>query len=99
MQRVDLTLTDYLNKNIKDIIREFPPVADVLGEYDIGCVSCGLGTCLFKDIVEIHDLSPADEAELMSGISGVLFPGRQVALPAIVRKQKPPAGGAYSPPM
>ena len=98
-QQLELTLTDYTNKNIKDRIREFPAVADVLNSYNIGCVSCGLGTCLFKDIVQIHALSPEDEAVLMSGMARIIFPGREVAVPASQRKTRPPAGGGYSPPM
>jgi hemerythrin-like domain-containing protein len=98
-QQVDLPIAEYLNRNIKDILREFPPVADVLNEYDIGCVSCGLGTCLFKDIVEIHDLPPEDEVLLMTGIAGIIFPGREITVPAIQRKSRTPTGGAYSPPM
>ena len=52
IQQFGLLMQEYLDKNIKDVIREFPQVAGVLSRYDIGCVTCGLCTCLFKDIVE-----------------------------------------------
>ena len=46
-------MQEYLNKGIKEVIKQFPPVADILNEYDIGCVPCSVGTCLLKDIVQI----------------------------------------------
>ena len=99
-QQLELPMQEYLNKNIKEIIGEFPPVADVLNGYDIGCVTCGLGTCLFKDIVGIHDLDPGEEAALLAGIARVIYPDRAVAIPEIERKSKPKSGEvSYSPPM
>ena len=50
----------YLNKGIKEVIDEFPEVEKILDEYGIGCGPCSVGTCLLKDIVEIHDL-PSDK--------------------------------------
>ncbi|MDO8715360.1 MAG: hemerythrin domain-containing protein [Dehalococcoidales bacterium] len=100
IQQLGLPIQEYLDKNIKDVIREFPPVADVLNRYGIGCVTCGLGTCLFKDIVEIHALGPGEEAALLAEISRVIYPDREVAIPRIERKSCPPAReAAYSPPM
>lgn len=99
-QQLGLSMQEYLDKNIKEIIEEFPPIADVLNRYDIGCVSCGLGSCLFKDIIDIHALDPVEEAALMAGIARIIYPDRQVAIPRIERKSRPPAGeSAYSPPM
>ena len=46
----------YLNKGIKDIIKEFPEVEDVLNDYDIGCGPCTVGICQLKDIIDIHRL-------------------------------------------
>lgn len=56
----------YLNKSIKEIITEFPDVTVILAEYGIGCGPCNVGTCLFKDIVQIHQL-PADKEQEMMG--------------------------------
>lgn len=93
-------MQEYLDKNIKEIIEEFPPVADVLTRYDIGCVSCGLGTCLLKDIVEIHALDPKAEATLLAGITRIIYPDRAVVIPRIERKSRLPAvATVYSPPM
>ena len=100
MQQLGLSMQEYLDKNIKDIIREFPRVADALNRHNIGCVTCGLGTCLFKDIVEIHALDPVEEAALLAEISRVIYPDREVAIPRIERKSRPQSREtAYSPPM
>ena len=55
----------YLNAGIKELIAEFPKIADILNGYNIGCVPCNVGTCLLKDIVEIHNLSIQQEEELI----------------------------------
>lgn len=102
----------YLNKGIKEIITTFPKVADILNEYNIGCVPCNVGTCLLKDIVEIHNLPPAEEGELMvrisqaiypvrkSEISNGVYPGREIKIPRVERKSKAGHGEIkYSPPI
>lgn len=90
----------YLNKGIKDLITEFPKVADILNEYNIGCVPCNAGSCLLKDIVEIHNLSLEDEEELMAKIAKVIYPDRKVEIPKIKRKAPAKKGEiTYSPPM
>ena len=93
-------MKEYLNKGIKEIISKFPPVADILNEYNIGCVPCGVGTCLLKDIVEIHNLSAEDEQALMAKITKVIYPDREVKILQIKRKPKAkPEEIKYSPPM
>lgn len=89
-----------LRTPIKEIIAVHPAVGDILEEYGIGCVPCSVGTCLLADIVEIHNLSPKEEGELMARIAAVVFPGQPVALPP--PRQDRAAGPrviAYSPPM
>lgn len=89
-----------LRTPIKEITAGHPAVGDILEEYGIGCVPCSVGTCLLADIVEIHNLPPQDEGELMSRIAAVIHPGRAVVLP---QPRKDRAAGAraisYSPPM
>jgi hemerythrin-like domain-containing protein len=58
----------YLNMAIKSVITEFPKVGNILNEYGIGCVTCGVGTCLMKDIIDIHDVPKHLEAEMMKKI-------------------------------
>lgn len=99
-QQTAAPFQEYLDKNVKDIIGECPPVAELLDEHGIGCATCGLGTCRLKDIVEIHDLDADDETALLAGIAAALFPGCEVEIPLLERKPKAATGSAaYSPPM
>lgn len=92
-------MEEYLNQGIKDIITKFPKVADILNEYNIGCVPCNVGSCLLKDIVEIHNLSEQDERTLLRRIAKVIYPDKEIKILTIQRKQKPkPAEIKYSPP-
>jgi hemerythrin-like domain-containing protein len=90
----------HMKTPIKEVIVRFPQVGAVLEDFGIGCVPCSVGTCLFSDILEIHNLAPGDEEALMARIAAVVAPGRTVRLPE-TRKSRPsqPAGIAYSPPM
>jgi len=91
---------EYLNKGIKDVISEFPDVGDILEEYNIGCVACTVGTCLLKDIVEIHNLSEEDEQTLMARIANVIEPGRPVTITAAkTKRHAKPKQVTYSPPL
>jgi hemerythrin-like domain-containing protein len=93
-------INEYLDSGIKEVIQKYPAVAELLKRYDIGCVTCGLGTCLLKDVVQIHDLSVEDETALMRSIAGVIYPGQDIPLPVSERKSKsvnPRAG--FSPPL
>ena len=93
-------MEEYLNKSIKAIINQFPEVADILNEYNIGCAPCNVGSCLLKDIVEIHNLPAEEEQELMVRIVKVIYPGREVKIPEVKRKREArPKEISYSPPM
>jgi hemerythrin-like domain-containing protein len=90
----------FLNKGIKEIIVEFPETGDILNAFNISCASCNVGTCLLKDIVEVHNLACEEERALMTRISRIIYPGREVEIPLVERKA--PAGNGeikYSPPM
>ena len=90
----------YLNKGIKDLISEFPKVGDILNEYNIGCVPCNVGSCLLKDIIQIHNLSSEDEEELMARITRAIYPDRKIKIPEIKRKARPKSKEIkYSPPI
>ncbi len=93
-------MKEYLNKGIKEVVKQFPRIADILDEYQIGCGPCSVGTCLLKDIVNIHNLSPEDEQSLMAKIAEVIYPGPPVKIPEPARRQ---GSGSreikYSPPM
>jgi hemerythrin-like domain-containing protein len=65
----------YLNRSIKSVITEFPKIGTILNDYEIGCVTCGIGTCLLKDIIEIHNVPKHVEAEMMKKIEAVINGG------------------------
>jgi hemerythrin-like domain-containing protein len=89
-----------MNKGIKEVISRFPAVADILEQYNIGCAPCTEGSCLLKDIVDVHNLSQEDERALMAQIAGVINPGGKVEMPAARRSpQAKPKGIEYSPPL
>src|SRR3989338_2339818 len=94
------TMEECLNKNIKDIINQFPEAGKILDKYGIGCTACSLGSCLFKDIIEIHNLAPDAEVELMYEIEKAIFPGKPVKKRAPKEKSVKPQGEIkYSPPI
>ena len=88
-----------LNTPIKSIINDHPAVATILNEYQIGCVSCNVGSCLLKDIVEIHQLPSADEQAMMQRVFADIYPGQEVELPKIARKRWTRQVLSYSPPI
>lgn len=90
----------YLNTPIKEVITRFPGVGQILEGYKVGCVPCSLGSCLLKDIIEIHNLPEEDEQAVMARIAKEIYPDREIKVPKIPRKPgtktKEPK---YSPPM
>lgn len=91
----------YLNSPIKEIITEFTGVGKILEEYNIGCVPCTLGSCLLKDVVEIHNLAEEQKIELMYRIEKEIYPHRDIKKPTLVSTSKKarPKEIKYSPPM
>ena len=90
----------YLQSPVKELIGRFPAIGTILEEYSIGCVPCTAGTCLLRDVVEIHNLPPGDEEELMARIASVVSPGMPVAIPTTGTNRAAGRGKlSYSPPM
>jgi hemerythrin-like domain-containing protein len=90
----------YLNKGIKEVIDQFSEVENILNEYEIGCAPCTVGTCLLKDIVEIHNLPADREQEMMTRIAKTIYPDREIEIPQIKRKiEAETKEMKYSPPM
>ncbi len=93
-------MVEILNKNVKDVITQFPAIEKVLTEQGIGCTTCSLGTCMLKDVVGIHNLSEDQELALMSRIAAIVFPGQKVEIPKIQRAARhKPANAKMSPPL
>lgn len=88
----------YLDTNIKDIMDEFPKVQGILDSYEIGCAPCSAGTCMMKDIIDIHNLDEQKEKQMLSQIFDVIFPGEEVEIPRVA-KAKIVNDSALSPPL
>lgn len=71
----------YLNKGVKEVIKEFPQVGTLLNDYGIGCVTCSVGTCLLKDIITVHGLSKAQEKIIMAKIYKIIDPAAEIDIP------------------
>jgi hemerythrin-like domain-containing protein len=90
----------YLDKSIKEVINQFPAVEKILDEYGIGCGPCSVGSCLLKDIVEIHSLPEDQEREMMARIASLIHSGKVIKIPPARKKAEPRAEGIkYSPPL
>ncbi len=93
-------MDQYLNTPIKELITKFPKVGEILEEYEIGCVPCHVGSCLLKDIIEVHNLSEKEEKEVMVRISKIIDPDKVISIPVVERKSKIKSREIhYSPPM
>ncbi len=57
---------------INKTIEEHPVIGEILQKYDIGCVTCGVGICLVKDVVSIHALGDEIEAQIEKEINDYL---------------------------
>jgi hemerythrin-like domain-containing protein len=89
-----------LNQNVKEGLRQYPPLEKVLGDFGIGCVTCALGSCMLKDIVEVHNLSMDQELRLMSSIAEIVYPGQNVQVAATKRSTgRKPKNAPLSPPL
>lgn len=91
-------MQELLDTNIKDVIEEYPAVGEVLQEFKIACVTCNVGTCLLRDIIEIHNLDPEQEKAVLTRVAKAVFPDREVVLPTITR-QPPSKNVKLSPPL
>ena len=58
---------------INKVIEEHPVIGEILKKHDIGCVTCGVGICLVKDVVSIHALGDEIEARIEGEINRYLM--------------------------
>jgi hypothetical protein len=56
-------------QQIKDVVEQHPTIGAILRRHDIGCVTCGVGICLLKDVVSIHALPEEEERAIESEIN------------------------------
>lgn len=57
---------------INQTIEQHPAIGEILSKYEIGCVTCGVGICLVKDVVSIHALGAESEARIEQEITDYL---------------------------
>lgn len=60
------------NEAINKVILSHPRIGEILQAWDIGCVTCGVGICLLKDVVSIHALGEEVEARIEQQINAYL---------------------------
>jgi len=61
---------------------------------------CTVGTCLLKNIVEIHSLPAEQEQEMMTRIAKTIYPNKEVEIFEVKRKpEAKPKEIKYSPPI
>lgn len=75
----------YLDTNIKDIMDKYPQVQEILDRFEIGCAPCSSGTCMMKDIIDIHNLDEQREKKMLTQIFEVIFPGEKVEIPRVAK--------------
>ena len=63
---------DLGSEQIQNVIKSHPRIGEILEKYDIGCVTCGVGICLLKDVVSIHALGEEAEAKIEREINEYL---------------------------
>jgi len=63
---------DIGDQPINQTIERHPRIGEILSKYEIGCVTCGVGICLVKDVVAIHALGAEAEALIEQEINAYL---------------------------
>jgi hypothetical protein len=63
---------DIGDQPINQTIERHPRIGEILSKYEIGCVTCGVGICLVKDVVAIHALGAETEALIEQEINAYL---------------------------
>lgn len=68
-----MNLSNHIGEEaISKVIVDHPVIGEILQKHDIGCVTCGVGICLVKDVVAIHALGAETEALIEQEITDYL---------------------------
>lgn len=57
---------------IKTMLAEHPHIGQILTKYKIDCVTCGSGSCLFKNVIATHAYDPKKAILIEKEISDYL---------------------------
>lgn len=92
-------MDNYVKMGVKSLIETIPEVGQILERYEIGCVSCEIGTCELGDVVKFHALPSQNEVEMMSRIGEVIHLGGNTPQPQVRQDTEPPGSpkGVYTP--
>ena len=72
---------DHYNTAIKQVIDEFPTVGEALALYEVDCATCLVGTCLLKDVLDVHNFPDEQKKAVMAQIDKIIN-GEEVNLSA-----------------
>lgn len=61
-----------INLPINEVIKEYPITKDFLEQNGIFCVDCSVGTCLLKDLFEIHNFSKIDQVKMLQNLTDLV---------------------------
>ena len=57
---------------IQDVLSSHPYIGEILQQFDIGCIGCGVGICQLQDVVSIHALGNDAEKQIEARINTYL---------------------------
>jgi len=87
---------NYYDMAIKDVIAELPKIGELLAAYGVDCVSCSVGTCLLKDVLNVHNFSGDQKNIIMSQVDK-LINGEEVKIAAVKAGKDHPAAEYCAP--
>ena len=71
---------NYYKTAIKEVIGKFPKLGELLGAYGVGCAGCSVGTCLLKDVLDIHNF-PQDQKKTITALIDKIINNEPVDIP------------------
>ncbi|MCL2335589.1 MAG: hemerythrin domain-containing protein [Endomicrobia bacterium] len=89
---------NYYDSAIKEVIRKFPKVGELLAAYGVDCVTCSVGTCLLKDVLDIHNFPQDKKKTIMSQIDRIIG-GEDVDISAVKTAAKESRTAAFCAPL
>jgi hemerythrin-like domain-containing protein len=63
---------NYYDMGIKDVIGLYPKIGELLLAYEVDCAACAVGTCLMKDVLDIHNFSPEEKQTITAQMDKII---------------------------
>jgi len=63
---------NYHDMPIKEVMFGMPKVGELLAAYGVGCITCTVGTCLLRDVLDIHNFSEDKKKVIMSQVDKII---------------------------